>query len=334
MPAVPTLSTRRRALLSLAALTVAVAAALPSAAFAAADYPKERPISLVLAYPPGGGVDFVGRLLARELEAVLGQTVVVENRPGAGSIIGTNAVTRAAPDGYTLLLADPALVINSKLMASVPYVVSRDLAPISTITKSPLALSVPVASPIQSLDDLIKASKANKGTLNFASAGLGSTPHMSGELLKLRTSGDFTHVPYKGSGPAMTDLVSGQVDFAFATLPATTQFLAQGRLRGLAVTASERTPFLPDVPTVAETLPGFEVYFWTSLFAPANTPTTVLDTLNSAVQKVLASDEMKSNLKRAGETGNYLSRADTATFIQDESSRWEKVIKDGGIKAD
>jgi tripartite-type tricarboxylate transporter receptor subunit TctC len=318
--------------MSLAAMAIVASVTTTSAFAADAAYP-DHPITLILAYPPGGGVDFVGRQLARQLESTLGQPVVVENRPGAGSLIGTNAVTRAKPDGYTLLLADPALVINSKLMASVPYVLDRDLTPVSTVTKSPLALSVPVTSPIKTLQDLIDAGKNTKKSLNFASAGIGSTPHMAGELLKLRTSGDLTHIPYKGSGLAMTDLVSGQVDFAFATLPASAPFLTQGRLRGLAVTSKEPNSFLPDLPTVNATLPGFEVYFWTALFAPANTPPAVVAKLNAAVRDALQSDAMKTGLEKAGETATYMSQEDTAKFIRDESAMWEKVIADGGIKA-
>ena len=329
-----TCCTARRALLSMA-LTVTAAAALPALAVAATnDYPRSHPITLILAYPPGGGVDFVGRLLARQLEASLGQTVVVENRPGAGSIIGTNAVTRAQPDGYTLLLADPALVINPRLMTNVPYVLDRDLTPVSTVTKSPLVLAVPAASPLKSLSDLVNVGKTKGQSLNFASAGLGSTPHMAGELLKLRTSGNLTHIPYKGSGPAMTDLISGQVDFAFATLPATTQYLSQGRLRGLAVTSEQRSKFLSDVPAVAETLPGFQVYFWTALFVPAKTPASILETLNAAVKAAVDSEAMRSGLERTGETGSYMSIADTAQFIRDESTMWGKVITDGQIKAE
>lgn len=313
----------------------AALAAVPSSALAAEPaYPTERPITLVLAYPPGGGVDTVGRLLARQLESALGQTVVVENRPGAGSIIGTNAVTRAKPDGYTLLLADPALVINPSLMASVPYEVKRDLAPVSTVTKSPLVLAVPVSSKIKSLGDLIAAGASGGASLNYASAGLGTTPHMSGELLTLRTKGKFTHIPYKGSGPAMTDLISGQVDFAFATAPATIQYISQGRLRGLAVTGTERSRFLPDLPTVAETLPDFGVYFWTALFAPAKTPAPVLDKLNAAVKSALDSADMKAALERAGETGSYMTLAQTADFVDSETATWKKVVTDGKIKPD
>ena len=323
----------RRAFLA-AAVSAAVASALPAAALATdAAYPA-RPVTLVLAYPPGGGVDFVGRLLARQLEAELGQTVVVENRPGAGSIIGTNAVTRANGDGYTLLLADPALVINPSLMASVPYDVKRDLVPISTVTKSPLVLAVPVTSRLRTLADLIAAGKSGGPSLNFASAGLGTTPHMAGELLKLRAQGNFTHIPYKGSGPAMTDLISGQVDFAFATMPATTQYIRQERLRGLAVTGAARSASLPDVATVAETLPDFEVYFWTALFAPGKTPQPVLEKLNAAVKSALASETMKSGLDRAGETASYMTLGETAAFVNAEAAMWKKVVSDGNIKAD
>src|SRR5690606_1947257 len=226
--------------LAFCALAATILASPVTSAHAGDDYPS-RPISLVLGYPPGGAVDFVSRVIARNLETTLKQSVVVENRPGAGSLIGTGSVVRSKPDGYTLLLADPALIINPSLMPSVPYNVERDLVPISSVTLSPLVLVVPSSSPLQKLDDLIKAGKGHNTGLNFASAGQGTTPHMAGELLKLRAGPNLVHTPYRGSGPAMTDLVAGQVDFAFATQPAAVQYISNNRLRGLATTGPERS---------------------------------------------------------------------------------------------
>ncbi|WP_459615177.1 Bug family tripartite tricarboxylate transporter substrate binding protein [Bordetella sp. 2513F-2] len=324
---------RRRALLSAALASFAIGLSAQPAAAAEAAYP-DRPITLVLAYPPGGAVDFVGRQLARYLESSLGQPVVVENRPGAGSIIGTNVVTRAKPDGYTLLLADPALVINPSLMKSVPYDVKRDLVAVSTVTLSPLVLAVPQNSPVKTLADLVAAGKQAKTGINFASAGLGTTPHMAGELLKLQSGADFVHIPYKGSGPAMTDLISGQVDFAFATQPAAAQYIAQGRLRGLAISGDQPSKVLPELPTIASSIPGFRVLFWTALFAPAQTPRPVLEKLSHAVEQAMTQSEMPHALEKAGENPAYMSLDQTAGFIDQESAMWTKVVSQSHIKID
>lgn len=322
---------RRNALI--AGSSMMLAALLPAVCMADDAYPN-RPVTLILAYSPGGGVDLVGRLLARELEEKLGQTVIVENRPGAGSIIGTNVLVRAAPDGYTLMLADPALVINPSLVKEISYNVEKQIAPISTVTLSPLALAVPATSKIKSVADLVEAGKASDTGLNFASAGIGSTPHMAGEMLKLRSGANLVHVPYKGSGPAMTDLISGQVDFAFATQPATSQYISQGRLRGLATTGAEPSALLPDLPTMASSFDGFNVLFWTALLAPAGTPEPILEKLNRAVQAALETERMKTGLQKAGENASYMSVADTKAFFRSEQEMWQKVVKDGDLQRD
>src|SRR5690606_19099275 len=197
----------------------------------------------------------------------------------------------------------------------VPYDVKKDLVPISTITLSPLALAVPSTSEIKTVADLVAAGKAKDTGLNFASAGLGTTPHMAGELLKLRSGANLVHVPYKGSGPAMTDLISGQVDFAFATQPAASQYIAQGRLRGLATTGAERSALLPDLPTMANSFDGFRVLFWTALVAPAGTPEPILNKLNEAVHDALSTERMKTGLEKAGENSSYMSLGDTQKFF-------------------
>ncbi|CAM3618840.1 ABC transporter substrate-binding protein [Bordetella sputigena] len=306
----------------------AVFLAAPSAR-AAADYPTHS-ITLVLAYPPGGGTDYVARLLARELDKTLGVNVVVENRPGGASVIGTSVVARAAPDGYTLLLADPAYATNPSLMRHLPYD-PRNLTPVATVTVSPLVLSVPASSSIKSLGELIADGKQSRDGVTFASAGLGSSPHLAAELLKLRTHANFVHVPYKGSGPAMTDLIGGRIDFAFATLPAASQYILKGQLRGLATTGAARSKLLPDLPTVSERIPDFRVNFWTALLAPRGTPPDVLEKLNAAVKTALQSPAMLNGLEQAGENPTYMTQADTAAFIAGESSKWAKVIAEGDI---
>lgn len=314
------------------AASMIVAAPLAAGPAHAADNYPSRPVSLVLAYPPGGAVDFVGRLLARNLEAALSQTVIVENRPGGGSVIGTSVVTRAQPDGYTLLLADPALIINPSFMKSVPYDAKKDLVPISTVTVSPLVLVVPGEPKLKTLDDLIKEGKSRSSGLNFASAGLGTTPHMAGELLKARTETNLVHVPYKGSGPAMTDLVAGLVDFAFATQPAAVSYIGANRLHGLATTGAERSKRLPDLPTISETVPNFNVQFWTALFAPGGTPQPVLDKLNAAVRKTLETPDVLAALEKAGENPVYMSLDEASAFIAKEEQMWSKVVADGNLK--
>lgn len=306
---------------------------MQSTALAQSSYP-DRPINLILAYPPGGGVDTVGRLLARELEGTLGQTVIVENKPGAGSLIGTNALIRSKPDGYTIMLVDPALVINSSLLKNTPYNVDADITPISTITLSPLALAVPSTSGIKTVADLVTEGKSKATGLNYASAGIGTTPHMAGELLKLQTGANLVHVPYKGSGPAMTDLISGQVDFAFATQPAVAQHIASGKLRGLATTGSEPSRLLSSLPTVSNSFNDFRVLFWTALIAPAGTPEPIVQKLNQAVRNALDSEKMKLGLEKSGETAAYMSVAETKKFFNDEKNMWAKVVKESNLQVE
>lgn len=311
------------AIISVATVGVAVAK----------EYPV-RPISLVVPYSPGGGVDLVGRLLAQELSKTLGQPVVLENRPGSGGIIGINAVARAAADGYTLLVVDPALVINPSLLSSVQYK-TRDLTPISMLTLSPLVLTSTKSLPVKSVAELENLSK-KKGSagLSFASAGIGTTPHMAGELFKLKSGGNMLHIPYKGSGPAMTDLISGQIDFAFSTIAAAAPFIKEGRLNGLATTGAKRSKLLPDLPTVADTFPDFKVLFWTGLFAPANLPADVAKKLSDAVKIALDSPEMRDGLEKRGDSPAYMTTEESVKFVQSESDMWAKVIEQGHFKPD
>ena len=296
-------------------------------------YP-ERPITLVVAYAPGGGVDTLGRVLARELEKVLQQSVIIVNRPGAGGVIGATSVARAAPDGYTLFVGDVALVTAPHLMKNVSYSLSKDFDPISPLSSAPLVLTVPISSSVKSLDELDANGKKSTSGLTFSSAGIGSTPHLAGELLKLSSKADYAHVPYKGSGPAMFDLVAGRLDFSFATIAAARPFITQGKLRVLATTGTERSAIFPDSPTVAETLPGFNVIFWTGLLAPAKTPPAIVEKLNAAVRQALATNEMKEALKKTGESTNYLPVKQSREFFAEESRRWEKVIAEAKIQID
>jgi tripartite-type tricarboxylate transporter receptor subunit TctC len=325
--------TVRRAILSVSAALCASAYAL-AAAPAAAAYPDHQ-ITLVVPYAPGGGVDSVGRILSRGLSKELNQSVVVENRPGAGATVGAGFVKRAAADGYTMMVVDPALIINPSLMANLPYDALHDFSAVSMLTVSPLMLSVTNSLPVKSVADLQGLAKSGTQGLSFASAGIGTTPHMAGELFKLKTQGNFTHVPYKGSGPAMTDLISGQVQFSFSTIAAASPFVTTGKIRALATTGDKRSPDWPQLPTVAETVPGFKVLFWTGLFVPSQTPPDVVRKLNEAVAKVWQSSETQDALKKIGETAAPpMTSPQSQEFVQSESKMWATVVKDANIKLD
>ena len=300
---------------------------------AAGTFP-ERPITLVVAYAPGGGVDGVGRVLGRELGKILKQSVIVDNRGGAAGTIGASAVARAAPDGYTLFVGDVALVTAPHLMKRVPYNLSKDFEPISPLSVAPLVLTVPIGSPIKSLAELDAAAKNAPSGLTFSSAGIGSTPHLAGEMLKIKSKGEYAHVPYKGSGPAMLDLIAGRLDFSFSTIAAAKPFVNQGKLRVLATTGTERSPAFPESPTLAETIPGFEVLFWTGLLAPAKTPPEILETLNNAVRQALATETFQEELKKTGESAKYMTLNQSRGFFAEESRRWGNLISEAKIQVE
>lgn len=299
---------------------------------ASANTYPERPITLVLAYAPGGGVDALGRAIARELEKILQQSVVIVNRPGAGGVIGATAVARAAPDGYTLFVGDVALVTAPSLMKNVSYNLTKDFEAISPLSSAPLVLTVPISSPIKSLAELDAYGKKSAAGMTFSSAGIGSTPHLAGELLKLNSKANYAHVAYKGSGPAMLDLIAGRLDFAFSTIAAARPFVEQGKLRVLATTGTDRSAAYSNIPTVAESMPGFKVIFWTGLLAPAKTPQAILEKLNNAVRQALETNEMQEALKKTGESTNYLPLKQSKDFFLDESNRWGKIISEAKIQ--
>jgi tripartite-type tricarboxylate transporter receptor subunit TctC len=322
---------RRSSLLALAA--VAACGLLGANQAIAAGFP-DRPITLVVSYAPGGGVDTVARLLGRELQAILKQPVVIENRPGAGGVIGATYVARARPDGYTLLVGDVAFVTAPHLMKKVSYDLKKDFEAISPLSHAPLVLTVPPNSPIDSLAKLTATAKKSPAGLTFASAGNGSTPHLSGELLKIKSNTNLIHVPYKGSGPAMADLVGGRLDFAFSTIAAARSFISQGKLNVLATTGTERPSEFANVPTVAESMPDFKVIFWTGLLAPAKTPPEVLEKLNGAVRQALASKAVVDGLKMSGESASYMPLKQASEFFAEEHRRWGGIIAKAGIELD
>jgi tripartite-type tricarboxylate transporter receptor subunit TctC len=320
----------RRAWIPIACLAALLAATPPEAA--AQEYPS-RPPHLVVPYAPGGVVDYSGRLLAKALGDVLGQQLVVDNRTGAGGVIGTETVVHAAPDGYSLLIMDPAIAVNPSLMKAVPYDVLKDLQTISMVGSTPLVLVVPAASPAQDLGGLVAYAKARPSPLTFGSAGIGTTPHMAGELFRLAAGLELTHIAYKGMGPAVADLIAGQVDLSFSSITAALPFIQDGRLRGLATTGARRSRALPDLPTVAEAgFPGFEVDLWLALFGPANLPRPLLDRLNRAVGQALATPALVEGLARFGvEPLPGTPEAGTA-FVAAELEKWARVVRDAKLQ--
>jgi tripartite-type tricarboxylate transporter receptor subunit TctC len=298
----------------------------------AQSYPT-KPIRLVLPYAPGGIVDYVGRTLAQHLGESIGQPVVAENKPGAGGIAGTDAVVRSAPDGYTLVLMDPAIVINPTLQPSVPYDLFKQLQTVSIVSSSPEVLVVSPGLPVKTFADLVAYGKANAGKLNFASAGIGTTPHLAGEMFKQLAGIDATHIPYKGIGASFTDMMAGKVQFAFSSIAGALPFTTDNRVRPLATTGLERSAVYPDLPTVDEGgLKGFQVDLWLGVFAPDGVPPQVVAKLNSEIGKVLQKQDLKAAFAKVGVEPRGTSAEQGAAFLKSEFDKWKTVITDGNIK--
>lgn len=322
---------RRRRFLHLAT----AAMVLPAAARGvwAQGYPHQ-PVRLLLGYPPGGSADITARLTGQWLSERLGQPFVIESRPGAGTNLATEAVVRAAPDGYTLLLVPPAAAINATLYEKLNFDFLRDIEPIAGIIRFPNVVVVNPSLPIKSIPELIAYAKANPGKLNMASSGNGSTIHMSGELFKMMTGIDMVHVPYRGGAPALTDLISGQVHVMFDNIPTSAEHVKAGRLRGLAVTGPTRSEVLPELPTVADFLPGYEASAWYGLGAPRRTPGEIVDKLNKTMNAILADPKTKARFTELGGSTLPGSPADFAKYLADETEKWGKVVKFAGAKVD
>lgn len=313
-------------------LVIAAALVVTASAASAQDYPS-KPVRLILPYAPGGIIDYVGRTLAQRLGENMGQPVVAENRPGAGGIAGTDYVAKAPADGYTILLMDPAVVINPTLQPSIPYDLFKELKTVSVVSSSPEVVVVSPSLPVRTFKELIDYGKANPGKLNFASAGVGTTPHLAGELFKLRAGVDATHIPYKGIGASFTDIMSGKVQFAFSSIAGAQPFTSDNRVRAIATTGPKRTPAYPDLPTVSEAgLPGFEVDLWLGIFAPAATPPNVVARLNAELKKALANPETKAALAKVGVEPRGTSPEEGVQFIRNEFETWRKVIQDAKIQ--
>ena len=297
----------------------------------AQSYPA-RPIRWVVGYPPGGTTDVLARLVAEPLSRRLGQQVFIENRPGAGKNIGTEAVVNAEPDGYTILLVNPANGINTTLYKKLSFNFVEDIAPVAGITRSPNIMEVTPSLPVRTVAEFIAYCKQNPGKLNMASSGLGTSVHMSGELFKAMTGVNMVHVPYRGAGPALTDMLSGQAHVLFDNLPSSIEHVRSGGLRALAVTTAERSPALPDVPTVAETVPGYEASAWFGIGAPKRTPPELIERLNREVNAVLEEPAMAKRLADLGGAPWRLTPAQFGQAIVDETAKWKKVVEFSGAK--
>jgi tripartite-type tricarboxylate transporter receptor subunit TctC len=308
--------------------------ALLIATSAAAQSWPTRQIQLVVPSAPGGVVDFIGRTLGQRLAQQVGQPVVIDNRPGAGGMIGIEYTARSAPDGHTIVLMDPAVVINPVLQEKPLYDLFKDLATVAVIGHSPLVLTVNPQLPVSDVAQLVRYAKANPGKLNFASAGIGTTPHMAGELLKIRAGIDMTHVPYKGSGPAMADLSAGQVQVGFSSITGALPFIKDGRLRALATSGAKRSPALPELPTFVEAgYPEFEVDLWLGVFAPINTSSAVLQRLNTEINAALEDATVAAAFAKVGVEPHAASAEEGARFVRAEHQKWAEVVTRAGLRA-
>jgi tripartite-type tricarboxylate transporter receptor subunit TctC len=321
----------RRQFLQLAA----GAAALPaSPRIALAQTYPARPVHLVAPFAAGGGSDITGRLIGQWLSERLGQPFIIENRPGGGSNIGTEAVVMARPDGHTLLLVGAFNAVNATLYDKLNFNFIRDIAPVAGIIVVPNVMVVNLSVPAKTVPELIAYAKANPGKLSMASAGIGAPGHLAGELFKLMAGVDLVHVPYRSSGPALTDLLGGQVQITFPTAVASIEYIKAGRLRALAVTTAARSEALPDLPTVDEFVRGYEASNWYGIGAPKNTPTEIVDKLNREINAALADPKLKARLSDLGGTVLALSPADFGKLIAEETEKWGKVIRAAGIRAE
>ena len=324
----------RRTAIALAALT-ASACALPGPVGAQDAYPL-RPVTLIVPFPAGGSTDLVARLVAEKMSQELGQQIVVDNRGGAGGNVGSAAAAKADPDGYTLLMGTVAThALNPALYKNMPYDPVKDFAPVSLLVVVPNVLVVNPEFPAKSVAELIELAKAKPGEYSYASSGNGTPLHLSGELFKSMAGIDIVHVPYKGAGPALIDVMGGHVPIMFDNLPSSTEHIKAGKLRGLAVTTAERAPSMPDLPTVAESgLPGYETYTWNALFAPAGTPPEVSARVNEAAVKALADPEVQAKLQGFGATVVASTPEELAAHVQAELTKWAPVVKASGAQID
>jgi len=316
----------RRALAALLATVALVGSA-------AAQYPT-KPIKWVVPYPPAGTTDVLARIVAQWLSENFGQQVVVENKPGAGNNIGTEFVINSPPDGYTMLLVNPANGINASLYKKLPFNFVRDIAPVAGIVRTPNVMVLTTKLPMKTVAEFLAYCKANPGKVSMASSGSGTSTHLSGELFKSMTGCNMVHVPYKGAGPALTDLIGGQVQVFFDNLPSSAGHIKSGNLRALAVTSTARDPSLPDVPTVADTVPGYEATAWFGVGMPKGTPREAIDKMNAAINKALADPKLRARLAELGGSPIPGTPEDFGKTIVAETEKWAKVVAASGATVD
>ena len=307
----------------------AAATALTCATVFAQHYPN-RSIKWVVPYPPAGTTDVLARIMAQYMSEKLGQQVVIENKPGGGNNIGVEFVVNAPPDGYTMLLVNPANGINTTLYKNLPFNFVRDIAPVAGIARSPNVMEVTTSLPVKTVKEFIDYCKANPGKVNMASSGSGTSVHMSGEMFKMMTGCEMLHVPYKGAGPALTDLIGGQVHVLFDNLPSSIGHIKGGRLRALAVTSEARSPSLPDVPTVADTVPGYEATAWFGVGMPKGSPREAIMRINAVVNQALADPAVRAKLLELGGVPIPGTPEDFGKVIVHETEKWAKVVKASG----
>ena len=319
----------RRQLVSWTAATAALAATARIGR--ASDYPV-RPLRIVVGFAAGGNFDLVARLIAQWLSDQLHQPVIVENRPGASSNLATEAVIRSPADGYTLLLAGAVNTVNATLYDNLPFRFANDVAPVAGVVRFPNVLAVGASFAAKTVPEFIAYAKAHPGKLNHGSSGNGTTQHLAGELFKSMAGVDFVHVPYRGAAQAITDLLGGQVQVLFEPLPASIEHIKSGRLRALAVTTAQRSDALPDLPTVAQFVPGYEATGWTGICVPKNTPANIVEKLNTAINAGLADTKLKARLAELGAAPIAGRPADLAKLINEETEKWGRVIRAGNIR--
>jgi tripartite-type tricarboxylate transporter receptor subunit TctC len=299
----------------------------------AGNYPT-RPVRWIVGFPPGGLGDIVARPMAQWLSERLGQPFIIENRPGAAGNIATEAVVHAPADGYTLLLVNPGNATSATFYDKFNFNFIRDIAPVAGLIRAPLVIEVNPSIPVKTVPEFIAYAKANPGTVNYASTGNGTTNHITGELFKMMTGINMVHVPYRGSAPALTDLLGGQVQVMFDNLLSSIEYVRTGKLRALAVTTATRAPALPDIPTVGDFVPGLEASIWQGVGVPKNTPPEIVERLNKEINAALADPKMKARLAELGGTALPLSPSEFGKLIADETEKWGKVIKLVGVRAD